>query len=188
MHLHTPQLSLENLPRATTGLTSILASRHTHHSVVLLIRRSTKPEIAALIRPFTCCHALPGFLVSTPHTGGLRTLHSRTDPYDDFIMTSTNATSTWSTSALATSSAMQLATCCLVSPRHLADYWPKPTRPEPPESDLWALIIDFDFVDFDFLHWPLTKSQNFRNDLSCSVIYVDSNFKLCFFIWSSKIG
>ena len=60
------------------------------------------------------------------------------------------------------------------------------------ETRNWPGPVSVDFdprpVDFDFLRWPLTKSQNFRQGLSCSVFRVDSNFELHFFIWSSKIG
>ena len=50
--------------------------------------------------------------------------------------------------------------------------------------------VDFNpgLVDFDFLRWPLTISQNFQKGLSCSFFRVDSNFGLRFFIWSSEIG
>ena len=75
------------------------------------------------------------------------------------------------------------------APRHLANRWP--SRLDPDHSDLtrehWLLTWPRS-VDFDFLRWHLTKSQNFRQDLSCSVFHVDSNFGLRFFIWSSEIG
>ena len=65
-------------------------------------------------------------------------------------------------------------------------------RPGKPETDLDHVSIDFDPgpIDFDLwlLRWPLTKSQNFWNGLSCSVFHVDSNFGLCFFIWNFEIG
>ena len=49
--------------------------------------------------------------------------------------------------------------------------------------------VDYDLgpVDFDFLRWPLTKSQNFQHGLSSSVFRVDFNFGFCFFIWNSEI-
>ena len=62
---------------------------------------------------------------------------------------------------------------------------PTRNRPGPVSVDFDLGPVDF---DFDFLRWPLTKSQNFRQGLSCSVFRVDSNFELCFFSWSSKIG
>ena len=49
-------------------------------------------------------------------------------------------------------------------------------NPEPTRTSirwLWPWT-----VDFDFLRWPLTKSQNFRKGPSCSVFWVDSNFRL----------
>ena len=63
-----------------------------------------------------------------------------------------------------------------------------PTRK--PENRPEPVSVDFDLglVDFDFLRWPLTKSQNFRQSLSCSVFCIDFNFGLRFFIWNSKIG
>ena len=66
------------------------------------------------------------------------------------------------------------------APCHLADRWPWSTQPDLDHSDLT--------VDFDLLRWPLTKSQNFWQGLSCLVFHVDSDFGLRFFIWSSKIG
>ena len=74
----------------------------------------------------------------------------------------------------------------MTSAAPLFNPWPDPetrNRPGP-------VFVDFDPIpiDFDFLHWPLTKSQNFRQGLSCSVFRVDSNFELHFFVWSSKIG
>ena len=38
------------------------------------------------------------------------------------------------------------------------------------------------------LRWPLTKSQNFRKGLSCSIFCIDFDFGLCFFIWNSEIS
>ena len=45
-----------------------------------------------------------------------------------------------------------------------------PTRPCRPLTMLT--------VDFDLLHWPLTKSQKFQNGLSCSVFCVNPDFGL----------
>ena len=106
--------------------------------------------------------------------------------------TSARATSALDTSALDTSSdtsASHVSNVASSTPRHLADRWPGPTWPEPPESNPWALTVDFDPgpVDFDFLRWPLTKSQNFWQCLSYSVFRVNSNFELRFFVWNSKI-
>ena len=122
-----------------------------------------------------------------------RTHHPRAKKLRQLNMTSSLDTSTRATSALDTSSdasTSHVSSVASSAPRHLAYRWPGPTRPGPPGSDLWALTIDFDHrqVDFDFLRWPLTKSQNFQNGLSCLVFRVDSNFRLCFFIWSFEIG
>ena len=87
-------------------------------------------------------------------------------------------------------STSHVSNVALSAPCHLVDRWSGPTRPGLHGSDPLALTIDFDPwpVDFDFLRWPLTKSQNFQQGLSCLVFRVDSNFLLCFFVWSSKIG
>ena len=50
----------------------------------------------------------------------------------------------------------------------------------------YPLTADFDF-NFNFMRWPLTKSQNFLNCLFFLVFCVDSDFGLYFFIWSSEI-
>ena len=155
-------------------------------------RRPCRPSIylAWEYGGHTTLHAPPGFLASPPHAGENCTLLPHVDIATDV---------TWRhqmTSSLHVSSHASTSTSALVhiirhvsnvassAPHHLADRWPRPTRPGPPGSDPWALTVDFDpgSVDFDFLRWPLTKSQNFQKGLSYSVFREDSNFKLHFFI------
>ena len=91
-----------------------------------------------------------------------------------------------STSALDTSLATSATRHMMTSADLLLNPW---TNPET-RNRLGLVSVDFDSrpVDFDFLRWPLTKSQNFRQGLSYSVFRVDSDFGLCFFVWNSKIS
>ena len=63
-----------------------------------------------------------------------------------------------------------------------------PTQKPGTDPNQYPLTLTLDQLTLTFLRWPLTKSQNFRQGLSCSVFRVDSNFELHFFIWNSKIG
>ena len=134
-----------------------------------------------------CCmrlHAPTGFLAAPPRASEHCTLLSCADSTADVIwrhmMTSSlHVSSHASTSTSATRHRMTSADLLL-------DSWPDlETRNQP-----GPISVNFDPgpVDFDFLCWPLTKSQNFRQGLSCSVFRIDSNFGLFFFIWNPKIG
>ena len=172
--------------------TSRLDLSHTCCQDGLIVHRSTCPENLVVIRCCTHHHAPPGFLAAPPRTGEHCMLLPRADTAVDVI---------WRhmmTSSLHVSSHARTSTSALVhvnnvassAPRHLVDRWPRPTRLGPHGFDPFALTVDFDLglIDFDFLRWPLTKSQNFRQGFSCSIFRVDSNFELRFFVWSSKIG
>ena len=143
----------------------------------------------AFNRRRTRLHAPPGFLAAPPRAGGLSTRLTRAElscwchlmSSDDVI-----------------SPRQQPHKLVHVSPsprqRHVIGWHQRlhcstrdltRNRLGPVSVDFDPRLVDF---DFDFLRWPLTKSQNFWHGLSCSVFRVDSNFELRFFIWSPKIG
>ena len=171
---------------------------HTRCQDGLVVHRSTWPENLVVIR--SCTHHLGFWLLLHAPTNITCSYHAPKHCCWCHLTLSlhvsshaSTSTSARATSALDTSSnisASHVSSVASSAPRHLADRWPRPTRPGPPGSDPWALSVDFDHgpVDFDFLRWPLTKSQIFRQCLSCSVFRIDSNFELYFFVWSSKIG
>ena len=68
------------------------------------------------------------------------------------------------------------------------------TWPRYPRYDLWLHCFDCCPLTVDLmcwlwlLRWFLTRHQNFQKGLSCrSIFHIDFDFRLCFFIWSSKI-
>ena len=191
------------LPRATTRLSCLRKIFHAppqipHSQIVFLVHASPWwPPRPPIYRtwdsgPHSTLHA-PSRASRISGISYMRrwttcTRHPRTEKLRQLNMTSSPDMSARATAS--DMSASHVSSVASSAPCHLADRWPGLTQPGPPGSDPWALTIDFDPgpVDFDFLHWPLTKSQNFRHGLSCSVFRVDSNFELCFFVWNSKIG
>ena len=183
-HRHAPQLALENYHAPPQIPDFQIVFMHMCHHDGLLVHRSIWPENLVVNRYSTRLHAPPGFLISPPRAGE----HTRSCHAPKFA-----ADVIWRhrmTSSLHVSSHASMSTSAtrhkMTSVDLLLDPWPDletQNRPEP-------VSVDFDpgLVDFDFLRWLLTKSQNFRQNLSCSVFSVDSNFELRFFVWSSKIG
>ena len=91
------------------------------------------------------------------------------------LMMSAKATSTWFTSVLATLSTTQLAT---LATRHLADCWPWLTRPGPPGSNPWALIVDF------CLRWLWLFALTFDQKLKFSIGSILLSFLRRFRFWT----
>ena len=186
------------LPRATMRLSCLRKIFHAppqipHSQIVFLVHappwRPPRPPIYKTwdSGPHPTLHApsrasrISGISCTCRWT--TRTRHPRTEKLRQLNMTSSPDTSARATSS--DTSASHVSSVASSAPCHLADRWLGPLG-----SDLWALTIDFDPgpVDFDFLHWPLIKSQNFRHGLSCPVFRVDSNFEFRFFIWNFEIG
>ena len=173
------------LPRTTTHLSCLRKISHAppqipHFQIVFLVHappwRPPRPPI------YRSWDSSPHPTLHTPsrasRISGISctrrwttcTRHPRAEKLRQLNMTSSLDTSARATSALDMSTG-HVSSVASSTPRHLADRWPGPTWPEPPESNPWALTVDFDPgpVDFDFLRWPLTKSQNFRQGFSCSI-------------------
>ena len=138
----------------------------------------------------TCLHAPPRFLASPPRASEHRTLQPGAENCCWCHLTSPDDVIT---------PRHQPCKHLYINPsprqRHVIGWCQRlycltrnPTRKPGTDSDQYPLTLTLNQLTLTFLRWPLTKSQNFQKSLSCSVFHVDSNFRLCFFIWSSKIG
>ena len=163
------------LPRATTRLNCLRKISHAppqipHFQIVFLVHAPPwRPPRPPIYRswdsgPHQTLHApshasrISG--ISCTRRWTTRTRHSRAEKLRQLNMTSSLDTSTKTTSALDTSTG-HVSSVASSAPRHLADRWPGPTRPE--HSDLtrehWPLTLILDQLTLTFCVdlWPKVK-------------------------------
>ena len=198
MHLHAPQLSPEKshappqIPWLPDRVRAHAPPWRPRRPPICLLKKygfqpmSHAPPRATWISGYSSTHPWTCMLLPRAEISCWCHLTSPDDvisPCQHHASTSTSARATSTLDMSLDTSASHVSSVASSAPRHLAYRWPGPTRPGLHGSDPLALT-----VDFDFLRWLLTKSQNFRHGLSCSVFRINFNFGLRFFIWNSKLG
>ena len=125
----------------------------------------------AFNRCCTCLHTPPRFLTFPPRAGEQCTLLPRAENCCWCHLTSPDDVIT---------PCQQSCKHIHISPsprqRHIIGWWQQlycstcdPTQIPGTDSNQYPLTLILDQLTLTFLRWPLTKSQNFRQGLSCSV-------------------
>ena len=156
---HTRTMAPRTHTRRRRFSTPMLDLSYTRRQYGLVVHRSTWPENLVVIRRCMRHHAPPGFLASHSRAGGLIMHLPRAEMCCWCHLTSLD-------DVITPRQQPHKHVHVSPSPRHRTSAAPlfNPWVDSETRNRPGPISVDFDPgpVDFNFLHWPLIKSQNFR--------------------------